>query len=587
MRRVAKPIRYVGGEWNAVKKDLANVRLKFAFAYPDTYEVGMSHLGLQILYHVLNQRDDTACERVFCPWIDMAALIRSRRDVLRSLESRVPLSDFDIVGISLQHELNYTNVLSLLELGGIPLLAADRGPDDPLVIGGGPCAVNPEPLAYFFDAFVIGDGEEVVHEVVDEYLAWRDDGTLTPPRDELLLRLAALEGVYVPSLYEERELLSGADGGPGGRAAGAPRDGAAPERIVRRVVADLDAAPFPTAPIVPFAEAVHDRAMIEIMRGCPRRCYFCQARAIYHPARWRKLETLKEQTRAILANTGYEEIAPLALNCSDYPQMAELLAYLSTAAGDKHLSVSLPSLRPNVASVELAELAYRAKRTGLTFAPEAGSERLRRMINKPATDEEILTTARAAFEAGWTRLKLYFMIGLPGETDEDVRAITELTRAVARTGNEALGSRRGRLGISLSVNLHIPKPHTPFQWSRQVSPTEFEAKLGILKDSLRSRRIKLRWTNPSQSLLEGMLARGGRDLCDVLRRAYAAGCGFDAWGEQLKLDAWQNAFRECGIDLAERATAEWPVDAPLPWEHIDCGVTRETLLAELRRAHDA
>lgn len=587
MRRVAKPIRYVGGEWNAVKKDLANVRLKFAFAYPDTYEVGMSHLGLQILYHVLNQRDDTACERVFCPWIDMAALIRSRGDVLRSLESRVPLSDFDIVGISLQHELNYTNVLSLLELGGIPLLAADRGRDDPLVIGGGPCAVNPEPLAYFFDAFVIGDGEEVVHEVVDEYLAWRDDGTLTPPRDELLLRLAALKGVYVPSLYEERELLSGADGGPAGRAAGAPRDGAAPERIVRRVVADLDAAPFPTAPIVPFAEAVHDRAMIEIMRGCPRRCYFCQARAIYHPARWRKLETLKKQTRAILANTGYEEIAPLALNCSDYPQMAELLAYLSTAAGDKHLSVSLPSLRPNVASVELAELAYRAKRTGLTFAPEAGSERLRRMINKPATDEEILTTARAAFEAGWTRLKLYFMIGLPGETDEDVRAITELTRAVARTGNEALGSRRGRLSISLSVNLHIPKPHTPFQWSRQVSPTEFEAKLGILKDSLRSRRIKLRWTNPSQSLLEGMLARGGRDLCDVLRRAYAAGCGFDAWGEQLKLDAWQNAFRECGIDLAERATAEWPVDAPLPWEHIDCGVTRETLLAELRRVHEA
>ncbi|MFQ5810747.1 MAG: TIGR03960 family B12-binding radical SAM protein [Armatimonadota bacterium] len=582
VRSVAKPIRYVGGEWNAVKKDLANVRVKFAFAYPDTYEVGMSHLGLQILYHVLNQRDDTACERVFSPWPDMADLLRSRGDALHSLESRLPLSEFDIVGVTLQHELNYTNILSLLDLGGVPIRAADREAGGPLVIAGGPCAVNPEPLAYFFDAFVIGEGEEVVHEIIDAYVAWQDGGGSS--RDELLARLAQIAGVYVPSLYEERTLEGG---GIERRAAGAAKNGAAPERIVRRIVEDLDAAPFPTAPVVPFSEAVHDRGMLEIMRGCPRGCRFCQARAMYRPARSRSLETLKEQTQALLANTGYEEIAPLALNCSDYPHMAELLEYLATVLGDRPLSVSLPSLRPSVASVELADRAYKGKRTGLTFAPEAGSERLRRAINKPATDEEILATARAAFEAGWTRLKLYFMVGLPGESDDDVKGIAELAHAVERVGDEVLGSRRrGRLGVSLSVNFHIPKPHTPLQWSRQISAAEVAAKLDILKENIRSRRIKLRWANPSQSLLEGTLSRGGRELCEVLQRAHAAGCSFDAWGEHLQYGAWESAFRECGMDLEEYATAEWRVDAPLPWDHIDCGVTRESLLAARQKAYE-
>jgi radical SAM family uncharacterized protein len=582
VRSVAKPIRYVGGEWNAVKRDLADVRVKFAFAYPDTYEVGMSHLGLQILYHVLNQRDDTVCERVFSPWPDMADLIRSRGDALRSLESRLPLSEFDIVGVTLQHELNYTNILSLLELGGVPILAAEREADSPLVMAGGPCAVNPEPLAHFFDAVVIGDGEEVVHEIVDAYAAWRDGGGSS--REKLLEGLAQIEGVYVPSLYEERTL---AGDGIERRAAGAPRDGAAPERIRRRIVEDLDAASFPTAPVVPFSEAVHDRAMLEIMRGCPRGCRFCQARAIYHPSRSRSLETLKEQARALLANTGYDEIAPLALNCSDYPHMAELLEYLSTAVGDRPLSVSLPSLRPVVASVELADRAYKGKRTGLTFAPEAGSERLRRAINKPATDEEILATVRAAFEAGWTRLKLYFMVGLPGETDDDVKGIAELAHAVEGVGDEVLGSRRrGRLGVNLSVNFHIPKPHTAFQWSRQISAAEVEAKLDILKENIRSRRIKLRWANPSQSLLEGTLSRGGRELCEVVQRAHAAGCGFDAWGEHLQYGAWKSAFGECRMDLEQYATAEWSVEAPLPWDHIDCGVTRESLLAALQETNE-
>lgn len=554
-----------------------------ALAYPDAYEVGMSHLGLRILYHVLNERDDVACERVFCPYPDMAALIRDRGDLLRSLESGRPLRDFDIVGITLQHELTYTNVLFLLDLGGVPLRSADRGPEDPLVLGGGPCALNPEPVADFFDALVMGEGEQVVQEVVDHYLSWAEaagarEARAAPAREDLLRRLAQVPGVYVPRLWDEHRQPEGR------RWAGRPLNGYQPERITRRIVADLDAAPYPTSPIVPFAEIVHDRAMVEIMRGCGRGCRFCQAGTVYRPARIRSLDTLKQQCDRLIASTGYEEIAPLALSCPDYPHIEALLEHMTTAYARQRVSASLPSLRVDQFSVRLAERVQRPRKSGLTLAPEAGSERLRRVINKNVSEQDILDAAAAAFEWGWHRLKLYFMVGLPTETDEDVLEIARITNAVRDLGDEALGQRKSRLAIALSLNTFIPKPHTPFQWARQASPDEVGQKLGLLKGALRDRRLKLSWANPRQSLLEGVLARGGRELADVVLGAYRRGSVFDSWHEHFDYENWLAAFAEVGLDAEQAATREWHVGEPLPWAHIDAGLGDEFLAKEAQRA---
>jgi len=583
LRHIEKPSRYCGGEWNQVKKDLTQVRLTFALAYPDAYEVGMSHLGLRILYHVLNERPDVACERAFCPRLDMAGLIRREGDLLRSLESRLPLRDFDLVGITLQHELTYANVLFLLDLGGVPLRRADRAGRDPVVLGGGPCALNPEPMAEFFDAFVIGEGEEVVGEIVECYVSWAEDAgpreqRMREHRDDLLRRLARIAGVYVPSLYAEQKQPDGR------RWAGAPLVEGVPERVTRRIVADLESAPFPTRPIVPFAEIVHDRAMVEIMRGCGRGCRFCQAGIIYRPARIRSLETLKHQCDRLVANTGYEEIAPLALSCPDYPHIEALLEYMTTAYAQQHVSASLPSLRVDQFSVELAERVQRPRKSGLTLAPEAGSERLRRAINKNVTEQDILDAATTAFEWGWQRLKLYFMIGLPTETDEDVLEIARITNTVRDLGNEVLGPRKSRLTIALSVNAFVPKPHTPFQWARQAGPEEVTHKLGLLKGALRDRRVKLSWSHPQQSLLEGVLARGGRELGEVVLGAYRRGSVFDSWCEHFDYQRWQAAFAEVGLDPEQLATREWQVDEPLPWGHIDAGVAAEYLEQEAQRA---
>jgi radical SAM family uncharacterized protein len=544
----------------------------------------MSHLGLRILYHVLNERADTACERFFCPQADMAALIRDRGDLLRSLESRRPLREFDLVGITLQHELTYTNVLQLLDLGGVSLAAADREGGDPFVIGGGPCAMNPEPLAAFVDAFVIGEGEDVVHEVVDAYLEWADGagprpGRTRQQRGEFLRRLAGIGGVYVPALYREQRLPEGR------RWAGEPLANGVPARITRRIVADLDAAPFPTRPIVPFAEIVHDRAMVEIMRGCGRGCRFCQAGMVYRPARARSLATLKLQCDRIIASTGYEEIAPLALSCPDYPHIGALLNHMTTAYRDQHVSASLPSLRVDTFSVSLADQVQRVRKSGLTLAPEAGSQRLRDVINKNVTEADILAAARAAFEAGWHRLKLYFMIGLPTETDEDVGAIAEVLNQVRDVGDEVLGKeRRSRLTISVSVNVFIPKPHTPFQWAQQATAAEVEHKLAVLQRHLRDRRIKLSWSDPQAALLEGALSRGRRELGPVIRRAYEAGCVFDSWYEHFDYGEWLRAFAAEGMDLEALATRPWDPCEPLPWDHIESGVGRRFLEREAQRA---
>ncbi len=587
LQHVEKPSRYCGGEWNEIRKQPDTVRVHFALAYPDSYEVGMSHLGLRILYHLLNDRPETACERLFCPQPDMADLLRRRGDRLRSLESRRPLQDFDLVGITLQHELTYTNVLHLLDLGGVPLLAAERGGGDPFIIGGGPCAMNPEPVAEFFDAFVIGEGEDAVQEIVDAYLAWHKtvgerESRTKQQRGEFLRELAAIEGVYVPALYREHREPDGR------RWAGEPLGAGVRARITRRIVADLDAAPFPTRPIVPFAEIVHDRAMVEIMRGCGRGCRFCQAGVVYRPARTRSLETLKRQCDRIIASTGYEQIAPLALSCPDYPHISALLTHITTAYRDQHVSASLPSLRVDTFSVSLAEKLQRVRKSGLTLAPEAGSQRLRDVINKNVTDDDILAATRAAFEAGWHRLKLYFMIGLPTEADEDVAAIAEVASRVRDTGDEVLGKeRRSRVAISVSVNAFIPKPHTPFQWAQQATAEEVEHKLAVLQRRLRDRRIKLSWSDPHSALLEGALSRGGRELGPVVRRAYDAGCTFDSWYDYFDYGKWQAAFAAEKRDLEAEARRRWDPRDPVPWGHIESGVEREFLLCEAQRATEA
>jgi radical SAM family uncharacterized protein/radical SAM-linked protein len=569
IRRVSKPFRYIGGERNAIVEDLSQVAVRFALVYPDVYEVGMSHLGLRILYHVLNEREDTACERVFSPWTDMQGLMVERGDVLRSIESGLPLREFDLVGITLQHELNYTNILGLLDLGGVPLLSRERGAADPFVIAGGPCALNPAPLAEVFDAFALGDGEEVVNEIVDAFRAWRREGSR--PREGLLEGLAEIEGVYVPLLHDR---------------------GVGPRRIRRRVVSDLDSAAFPTRQIVPFGEIVHDRAMVEVMRGCSRGCRFCHAGFAYRPVRRRRLETLKRQCDEAIASTGYEQVVPLALNCPDYPHIAELLGHVMTAHAAHRVSMSLPSLRMDTFSIDLAEMTqgydsgtgHRAKKTGLTFAPEAGSQRLRDVVNKNVSGDDILQTTRTAFERGWTRLKLYFMIGLPTETPEDVCAIGDLVRRIEAVGLDALGPRRGRLKIAVSVNVFVPKAHTPFQFAQQAKPEEVQEKVGLLRAKLRGAHIKLSYPDGRSELVEGAFSRGGRELGPVLLSAYRLGCAFDGWREHFDFGKWQEAFAEHGLNLEAYATRAWAPDEPPPWAHIDVGVSEGFLKREAERA---
>jgi radical SAM family uncharacterized protein len=569
LSRVTKPARYTDGEWNALHKDAARVRARFALIYPDTYEVGMSHLGLHILYHVLNSHPDYLAERSFAPWPDMEEQLRSRGIPLMSLESRTPLRDFDALGITLPYELTYTNILNVLDLAGVPIRPADRGPDDPLVIGGGPGAVNPEPMAEFFDAILVGEGEEAILEIADAVAAG--------DREETLARLGEIEGVYVPSHYDGRFE------GPGPRGGVAPRSGA-PATIKRRFVSDFDAAPFPTNQIVPFLDAVHSRVTLEIMRGCTRGCRFCQAGATYRPRRERSLHTLLRQAEEAVAATGYDEISLLAFTSVDYSHIDELVASLVARFADRGVGVAMPSLRADAFSVSLADKIQQVRKTGLTFAPEAGTQRLREVIHKQLREDDLFAAAEAAFSAGWTRLKLYFMIGLPTETDDDVAAIADLVRRLLAFGRGSLGPHRGRLQLSVSIASFVPKPHTPFQWTAQASAEALERRLHLLHQELRGRAIKLSWTDSGVSALEAAVSRGDRRVGRAIEAAWHMGAKFDSWGEHFDFKRWRRAFAQADLDLCHYANAALDFTEALPWDHISCGIEKSALRREAERA---
>ncbi len=574
---VAKPGRYTGNEWNIIRKDWETTAVKFALAFPDIYDVGMGHLGYKILYSLLNRREDTLAERVYAPWVDMEDRMREHGLPLFSLETRHGLSEFDLVGFTLQYELSYTNILNMLDLGGIPLLAAQRSASHPFVVGGGPCAFNPEPLAAFFDLFVIGDGEEAIVDLVDCYIHWQGQ---KGSRSEFLLEAATIPGVYVPALYEVTYKDDGTV------QAVTPTLPGVPARVKKRVVQDLNGAFYPEDFVVPYVEVIHDRIMLEVMRGCTRGCRFCQAGMIYRPARERSRKLLLKQAEALVANTGYEEISLASLSTSDYGDIRDLIQDLMGQYGDCGIAISLPSLRLDSFSVGLADQIQKQRRTSLTFAPEAGTQRLRDAINKNVTEADLLSAAEAAFAAGWDAIKLYFMIGLPTETLEDVAGIAELTQKVLRLGRQIRGreGKVGRVKVSVSVGSFVPKSHTPFQWTAQASRAELLERQRYLRKLLSDRSISFSWTDVERSLLEAVIARGDRRIGEVILAAWQGGCKLDTWSEHFSDDQWSQAFAATGIDPHFYGLRLRDPGEILPWDHIETGVSKAFLLQEWIRA---
>ena len=568
--QVTKPARYTGGEWNAIIKDWDKTPIRIALTYPDLYEIGMSNMALPILYELLNSQPDVLAERVYAPWADMEAVMRTANVPLFSLESKHRLKDFDIIGFSLGYELTYTNVLNMLDLAQIPVLASERSDSHPLVIAGGSCALNPEPMADFIDFFVIGDGEEVLLELLDSFRDWKGARV---SKKELLHQVATIPGIYVPSLYQVEYQ---ADGLVKSITPTVPQ---AKPSIERRIVTKLP--PVVTKPVVPYIEVIHDRGAVEIQRGCSHGCRFCQAGIIYRPVRERPQHEVLQAVEELITNCGYDEVSLVSLSTNDYPGIDELVANLSHRY--HNLALSLPSLRINSFSVSLVDSLPSRSKTGLTFAPEAGSERLRRIINKNIPEDEILKTAAAAFDKGWTGLKLYFMLGLPTETIEDVEDIIRLVDRIRSLGRKANGKK---LQVRVSLSTFVPKPHTPFQWVAQESEQELSSKHELLKLGLRRKGSHLSWQDPKVSLLEAVLSRGDRRLGKVIYRAWQLGSTFDSWGEHFNYQNWLRAFDESGLEPSFYAHRQRPLNELLPWAHIDAGLTATFLKQEYQRAID-
>jgi radical SAM family uncharacterized protein len=579
LSKVEKPARYTGGEFNSYIKDKSKVQIRYAFCFPDVYEVGMSHLGMKILYYMLNEREDTYCERVFAPWPDMEKLMRENEIPLYALETKDPLDQFDFLGFTLQYEMSYTNILNMLDMAGLKVRASQRAEEDPIVICGGPCAYNPEPLYDIADLFVIGEGEEVSYELLDLYKQVKAEGK---GKKEFLRRASAIQGVYVPSLYEVEYNADGTI------KRFFPRENGVPEKITKRIIKNFNDVKYPDRIIVPYNEIVHDRVVVETFRGCTRGCRFCQAGMIYRPVREKCTAKIIENTDKLLKSTGYEEVSLTSLSICDYSDIQNLVFSMVQKYEKDKIGVSLPSLRIDSFSVDLIKQIQKVRKTGLTFAPEAGTQRMRDIINKGVTEENLMESARSAFSSGWSTIKLYFMIGLPYETDEDIEGIADLgQKVVGEYFKVPKEVRKKGLRVNLSTAIFVPKPFTPFQWEPQIRMEDVEAKIKVLRSAIKSKAISYSWHETPVSYLEAVFARGDRRVCDVLVKAFEKGAKFDGWSEHFNFEIWMEALRESGVDGDFYAHRKREYSEILPWDFIDIGVNKAYLIEENEKARMA